>query len=179
MYFDFRSEGCQELEVKWVGSPSSIQLAPQEWLPAAEVVVVVNLEGEEANPRSSPRKLSTPRTRFHSYASLGGERREMSPQGSDISIYKTISVLVTPGYYLYYIQASRPSKLKNRRQGFRRLEKTHCLKTCVNKFVFSSHARIFVKKRMPDAFDVFGFLSDHFLPFLVSRKHRHFQFICS
>jgi len=38
-------------------------------------------EGEEANPRSSPRKLSTPRTRFHSYASLGGERREMSPQG--------------------------------------------------------------------------------------------------
>ena len=123
MYFDFRSEGCQELEVRWVGSPLSIQLAPQESLPAAEVEVVVNLEGEEANPRSSPRKLSTPRTRFHSYASLGGERREMSPQGSDISIYKTISVLVTPGYYLYYIQASRPSKLKNRRQGFRRLEK--------------------------------------------------------
>ena len=94
-YFDFRSEGCLELEVRWVGSPSSIQLAPQRRLPPAEVVVV-NLEGEEANPRSSPRKLSTPRTRFHSCASLGGERREMSPQGSDISISKTICVLVTP-----------------------------------------------------------------------------------
>ena len=167
-----------------MGSPSSIQLAPQEWLPAAEVVVVVvNLEGEEANPRSSPRKLSTPRTRFHSYASPGGERREMSPQGSsDISIYKTISVLVTPGYYLYYIQASRPSKLKNRRQGFRRLEKNSLLENLceqISQLVFSSHARIFVKKRMSDAFDVFGFLSDHFLPFLVSRKPRHFQFICS
>ena len=65
---------------------------------------------------------------------------------------------------------------------FQKIRKNSLLENlCEQKsqLVFSSHSRIFVKKRVSDAFDVFGFLSDHFLPILVSRNHRQFQFICS